>query len=263
MDTCPKKRLATSSPSKRCADLMDFPGGEDAGRSKRRARASWAGWRAAWGPRWRISRPRPKLQGYYEHDYSSFLAVIKKKGKKLAIDPARREPAEALRAEFEGSLGKLGLLRERIWQTDELIDAVVHRLYGLTEDERMNPSRERWYVSSDQFIFDADVSDFMAIPEEQLPDSFGSKSLFSGIFEVRLKMLVDLLADGLRLDARGLDDFPVLRQNLFNFNCFLLYIIDPKQVLFSRYSGICSVRRLLFCKACGGRPNRQFYVYPP
>jgi hypothetical protein len=79
--------------------------------------------------------PKTKLQGYYEHDYASFLAVLKKNGKKLAIDPSRREPAETLRAEFEGSLGKLGPLRERIRQTDGLIDAVVYRLYGLTEEE--------------------------------------------------------------------------------------------------------------------------------
>ena len=79
--------------------------------------------------------PKTKLQGYYEHDYESFLAVLKKNGKKLAIDPARREPAEALRAEFEGSMGKLGPLREKIERTDRLIDAVVYRLYGLTEEE--------------------------------------------------------------------------------------------------------------------------------
>jgi hypothetical protein len=79
--------------------------------------------------------PKTKLQGYYEHDCESFLAVLKKNGTKLAIDPSRREPAEALRAEFEGSLGKQGPLRERIRQTDELIDATVYRLYGLTEEE--------------------------------------------------------------------------------------------------------------------------------
>ena len=79
--------------------------------------------------------PKTKLQSYYEHDYESFLAVLKKNGKKLAIDPARREPAELLRAEFEGSVSKLGPLRERIRQTDELIDATVYRLYGLTEEE--------------------------------------------------------------------------------------------------------------------------------
>jgi hypothetical protein len=79
--------------------------------------------------------PKTKLQSYYEHDYESFLAVLKKNRKKLAIDPARREPAEAIAAEFKGSVGKLTPLRERIRQTDALIDAVVYRLYGLTEEE--------------------------------------------------------------------------------------------------------------------------------
>ena len=79
--------------------------------------------------------PKTKLQSYYEHDYEGFLAVLKKNSKKLQVDPARREPAQALRAEFEGSMGKLLPLRERIRQTDELIDATVYRLYGLTEEE--------------------------------------------------------------------------------------------------------------------------------
>ena len=79
--------------------------------------------------------PKTRLLSYYEHDYESLLAVLKKNRKKLAVDPARREPAEALRAEFEGSMKKLLPLREKIRQTDELIDAVVYRLYGLTEEE--------------------------------------------------------------------------------------------------------------------------------
>jgi hypothetical protein len=79
--------------------------------------------------------PKTKLQGYYEHDYESFLATLKKNKRKLAVDPARREPAEALRAEFEGSMKKLLPLREGIERTDEMIDAIVYRLYGLTEEE--------------------------------------------------------------------------------------------------------------------------------
>jgi len=78
--------------------------------------------------------PKTKIQSY-EHDYDGLLAMLKKDKKLLAIDPARREPGEALRAEFEGSVGKLLPLLERIRQTDELIDAVVYRLYGLTEEE--------------------------------------------------------------------------------------------------------------------------------
>ena len=61
--------------------------------------------------------------------------MLKKNRKKLAIDPARREPGETLAAEFLGSIGKLGPLREQIRRTDELINAVVYRLYGLTEEE--------------------------------------------------------------------------------------------------------------------------------
>ena len=44
--------------------------------------------------------PKTKLQSYYEHDYDGFLAVLKKNKKLLAVDPARREPGVALRAEF-------------------------------------------------------------------------------------------------------------------------------------------------------------------
>jgi type I restriction-modification system DNA methylase subunit len=79
--------------------------------------------------------PKTKIQSYYEHDYEDFLAVLKKNRKLLAIDPARREPAEALRAEFGATVGKLRPLREQIEQTDKLIDAIVYRLYGLTEKE--------------------------------------------------------------------------------------------------------------------------------
>jgi len=61
--------------------------------------------------------------------------VLKKNRKKLAVDPARREPGETLLAEFQGSLAKLLPLRERIERTDGLIDTVVYRLYALTEEE--------------------------------------------------------------------------------------------------------------------------------
>ena len=47
--------------------------------------------------------------------------MLKKNRKLLAIDPARREPAEAL--------------RELIERTDKLIDAIVYHLNGLSEEE--------------------------------------------------------------------------------------------------------------------------------
>jgi hypothetical protein len=91
-----------------------------------RSRASW-GWPEGYvGAKVDDLTPKTKLQGYYEHDYEDFLAVLRKNRKKLAIDPARREPGEALRSEFEGPVGKLLPLLEKIRQTDELIDAIVY-----------------------------------------------------------------------------------------------------------------------------------------
>jgi len=80
-------------------------------------------------------KPKTRILSYYESDYESLLAVLKKNKKRLAVDPSRREPAELLRAEFEGSIKKLDPLMRRIRETDELIDAVVYRLYGLTDEE--------------------------------------------------------------------------------------------------------------------------------
>jgi hypothetical protein len=39
------------------------------------------------------------------------------------------------RDEFNASVGKLAPLLKKIDATDELIDQIVYRLYGLTEDE--------------------------------------------------------------------------------------------------------------------------------
>jgi len=57
--------------------------------------------------------PKSKLQSYYEHDYHGLMSVLRKNGKKLAIKLALRKPGEDIKAEFEGSLGKLGPLLER------------------------------------------------------------------------------------------------------------------------------------------------------
>ena len=54
--------------------------------------------------------PKTKLQSYYEHDYEGFLAVLKKNGKKLASRSGPPGAGRGIRAEFEGSMGKLGPL---------------------------------------------------------------------------------------------------------------------------------------------------------
>ena len=79
--------------------------------------------------------PKTKVQEYYKLQFDELLAVLKKNKRRLAIDPARREPQERPRLEFEASLAKLQPLMERIAATDDLIDQIVYKLYGLTEEE--------------------------------------------------------------------------------------------------------------------------------
>jgi hypothetical protein len=77
------------------------------------------------------------LKEYYVHDFEAFAGALVKNKKKLkeGYDPTRREPKEKLQNEFNASMGKLAPLLKRIEATDGLIDAIVYRLYGLTEDE--------------------------------------------------------------------------------------------------------------------------------
>ena len=79
--------------------------------------------------------PKTKVQEYYKLQFDELLAILKKNKRKIAIDPARREPQERLRAEFAASVDKLKPLMERIAATDGLIDQIVYRLYGLTEEK--------------------------------------------------------------------------------------------------------------------------------
>ena len=51
------------------------------------------------------------------------------------VDPGGRKFQEALKKEYEASLALLLPLKARLAATDRLIDQVVYRLYGLTEEE--------------------------------------------------------------------------------------------------------------------------------
>ncbi len=77
------------------------------------------------------------LKEYYAHDFEAFAGALVKNKKKLkeGYDPTRREPKDRLQQEYNASMAKLAPLMRRIEATDGLIDAIVYRLYGLTEDE--------------------------------------------------------------------------------------------------------------------------------
>jgi uncharacterized protein YaaN involved in tellurite resistance len=61
--------------------------------------------------------------------------LLKKNRNKVTIDPSDRKKQEMFEKQFDHSLSILEPLKARIKATDELIDEIVYRLYGLTEEE--------------------------------------------------------------------------------------------------------------------------------
>jgi len=81
--------------------------------------------------------PKTKIQAYYNLEFPEFLAILKKNETRLkeGYDPTRRDSSERIREAFNDSVSKLRPIFESIKRTDELIEAIVYRLYGLTEEE--------------------------------------------------------------------------------------------------------------------------------
>jgi len=64
-----------------------------------------------------------------------FFVWCKKYRSKISIDPLDRKIQELLENQFTKSLSILEPLKARIFKTDELINEIVYRLNGLTEEE--------------------------------------------------------------------------------------------------------------------------------
>ncbi|MBU4373404.1 MAG: Eco57I restriction-modification methylase domain-containing protein, partial [Euryarchaeota archaeon] len=77
------------------------------------------------------------IQEYYTHQFQNLVDVLVKNKKKLKAGYDPKSPAnyKHLLEWYTASMDKLKPLRGRIEATDGLIDAIVYRLYGLTEDE--------------------------------------------------------------------------------------------------------------------------------
>jgi len=63
------------------------------------------------------------------------LDILRRNRRRLAVDPSERAFQERLAREYQASLDKLLPLKARLVATDRLIDLIVYRLYGLTEEE--------------------------------------------------------------------------------------------------------------------------------
>jgi Alw26I/Eco31I/Esp3I family type II restriction m6 adenine DNA methyltransferase len=75
------------------------------------------------------------IKEYYEHSFEHFLDVLKKNKGKISIDPSNRKTQELLEKHFTKSVSVLEPLKEKIKATDDLIDQIVYKLYGLTDEE--------------------------------------------------------------------------------------------------------------------------------
>ncbi len=78
---------------------------------------------------------KTKLKGYYNDDWEVFKKALEKNNKNIEKDISRREHIEKIKEEFDSSMQKLAPLMKTISDTDDLIDEIVYKLYGLTEEE--------------------------------------------------------------------------------------------------------------------------------
>jgi hypothetical protein len=63
------------------------------------------------------------------------LDILRNNSHRLGMDPTGRAFQERLEQEYRDSLEKLLPLKAHLAATDHLIDLIVYRLYGLTEEE--------------------------------------------------------------------------------------------------------------------------------
>lgn len=75
------------------------------------------------------------IKEYHKHDFAGLLDVLKKNKSKLSINLSNRKNNELLEEHFKESSARLSPLKARLRATDNLIDEIVYRLYGLNDEE--------------------------------------------------------------------------------------------------------------------------------
>jgi len=67
--------------------------------------------------------------------FEDFWKILEKNKNKIKANLRSREIYENIKSEYENSLSKLLPLKEKLHKTDWLIDQIVYKLYGLTDEE--------------------------------------------------------------------------------------------------------------------------------
>ncbi|MBD2134349.1 Eco57I restriction-modification methylase domain-containing protein [Sphaerospermopsis sp. FACHB-1094] len=75
-------------------------------------------------------------QGDNHLTLDELIDILKKNKKKIKIDITTRKEQETLGKEYESSLNVLLPIKQQLKQCDWLIDEIVYKLYGLTEEEK-------------------------------------------------------------------------------------------------------------------------------
>lgn len=85
---------------------------------------------------WRL---KTHVKAYWEHPWDELQRALRQNRKSIERASGRnvegREALETIQREFDQSVTRLKPLVERIGNTDRLIDLIVYRLYGLSEEE--------------------------------------------------------------------------------------------------------------------------------
>ena len=76
---------------------------------------------------------KSKIKDFHESTFDSLLDILKKN--KVVPDPCPSNTRETIASEFSATMNVLTPLKARIKATDNLIDQIVYKLYGLTNDE--------------------------------------------------------------------------------------------------------------------------------
>ena len=76
---------------------------------------------------------KTKIKGFHESTFEDLLDILKKN--KAIKDPCPADTRDTIASEFSVAVKVLTPLKSRIEATDKLIDQIVYKLYGLTDDE--------------------------------------------------------------------------------------------------------------------------------
>ncbi len=76
---------------------------------------------------------------YQKHEpalpFADLLNILQKNRTRLGVRPTDPALVDKIKQRYEESLGQVLPLKDQLAKTDRLIDQVVYRLYGLTEEE--------------------------------------------------------------------------------------------------------------------------------